>query len=75
MTITATQLEEITPLVRLAVQRQIECWGLESQIEHTLGTYFKDLEQGIADLAAAGEPETIDDHEVQALIEGLEIES
>lgn len=75
MRLTAAQAKEITPLVRLAVQRQIECWGFESQIEHDLGVYFKDMEQGIADLAAAGEPETIDDHEVQALIEGLEIES
>lgn len=75
MRFTAAQVRETAPLVRLAVQRQIECWDFESQIEHTLGIYFKDVEQGIADLAAAGEPETIDDHEVRALIEGLEIES
>lgn len=59
MRITAAQTEEITPLVRTAVQLQIECWFYQSEIERRLGIYFKNMEQAVKDLAAAGDPEKI----------------
>lgn len=72
--VTRAQSQELTPLVRLAVQRQIECWEFESQIEGTLGAYFQNLENVIADWAAAGDPETISDEDVLVLIQGLKVE-
>ena len=72
--ITKAQSQELTPLVRLAVQRQIECWEFESQIEGTLGAYFENLEDAIADWAAAGDPEKIEDQDVIVILKGLRVE-
>jgi len=74
MRITPAQVKEITPLIRAAVQLQIECWYFQSETERKLGTYFKNMEQAVADLAAAGDPETIGDEDVYALIQYLEVE-
>lgn len=75
MKITAAQVQEITPLVRAAVQLQIASWRFQSQIEQTLDVYFENIEVAVADLAAAGDPAIIQDEEVQFVIEGLRIES
>lgn len=74
MKITAAQVQEITPLVRAAVQLQIASWRFQGQIEQMLGIYFENMEMAIADLAAAGDPATIQDEEVQIMIKGLRIE-
>jgi hypothetical protein len=72
--ITTAQAKEITPLVRAAVQLQIECWYCQSEIERRLGIYFKDMEQLVADLAAADDPEKIRVEDVHEFIEGLKVE-
>ena len=75
MKIQLVTAKEIVPLFRAAVRSQIESWHFESQIEETLGVYFRNMELAIQDLAAAGDPETIDEQDVQALIECLKVES
>lgn len=62
-------------MLRYAVQLQIESWYFQGAIERTLGTYFKNMEQLVADLAAADDLEKIQVEDVHALIEGLKIES
>lgn len=74
MRIEKAQAREITPLFQAAVRLQIECWALQSEIEETLSTYFKNMEQAVADWAAASEPETIQDEDVRFIIENLEVE-
>lgn len=75
MRITRAQAKEITPLIRAAVQLQVECWYYQSEIERRLGIYFKDMEQLVADLAAADDPEKIQAEDAHALIESLKVES
>lgn len=75
MRITTAQAKEITPLIRAAVQLQIECWYYQSEIERRLDIYFEDMEQLVADLAAADDPEKIEAEDVHAFIEGLRVES
>lgn len=66
--------KHIAPLVRAAVQAQIDCWRFQGEIEQQIGVYFRNMEQAIQDWAAAGDPKTITEQDVQALIGGLDIE-
>lgn len=75
MKIPDRQAKEITPLLRAAVQSQIECWRYQGEIERNLGVYFKNMERAVQDLAAAGDPEAIDGREVQETTASLEVES
>jgi hypothetical protein len=75
MQITLERAKMVTPLLRAAIQMQIECWEFQRQIEQRLGICFKNTELTIQDFAAAGEPEMLDDQEAQAFIESLEVEA